>query len=363
VLVILRGAMDGLAMLAPYGEPKYPGLRAELALPPPGESGGLFKLDGLFGLHPSMTHIHDMYQQKEAVLLHAVASPYRERSHFDAQNLLENGTTRPGDSRDGWLNRALAHLQAASGKDAAIAMAQTPPLVLRGQNQVASWAPSRLPDADDATLARIKSMYSNDEFFAARLQMALDSQEIAGDMMSGNNRASRKALATEMVKATAKFLTAPEGPRIAVLESGGWDTHANQGAASGNLANRLKDLDASLDNLRREMGAAWSNTVVAVVTEFGRTVKINGTRGTDHGTAGAALLLGGAVNGGRIVADWPGLKASALFEGRDLYPTTDIRSVFKGILAQQWQISTSALDQKVFPDSGSAKPLDDLIRV
>jgi uncharacterized protein (DUF1501 family) len=362
VLVILRGAVDGLAMLAPYGESAYKGLRGELALAPPGDTDGLLKLDGLFGLHPSFSNIHSLYQQQQAVLLHAVATPYRERSHFDAQDLLENGSLSPGGRRDGWLNRALAPLHKTGGKEAAIAMAQNTPLVLRGSEPVTSWAPSRLPDADDETLRRIRNLYSSDDFFASRLQQALDSREIAGDDMNSRKRKNRDAQSREMMQATAKFLMAPDGPRVAVIESGGWDTHANQGGATGSLANKFRNLDSSLDQFRRAMGDEWSKTVVAVVTEFGRTVRVNGTRGTDHGTAGAALLLGGAVNGGRVVSDWPGLKSSFLYQGRDLAPTTDLRSVFKGVLVDHLSVPHTLLNKEVFPDSAAAPAMKDLIR-
>ncbi len=363
VLVILRGAVDGLAMLAPYGEPSYAGLRGELALQAPGNPGGLLKLDGLFGLHPSLTNIHSMYQQQQATLFHAVASPYRERSHFDAQNLLENGTLKAGGTRDGWLNRALSSINNANSqtgkKYTAIAMAQNTPLVLRGPQPVSSWAPSSLPGADEETLSRIKRLYSNDEFFAERLQQALESQEIAGNQQSSRRR-NRQKQAREKMQVTAKFLRADNGPRIAVMESGGWDTHANQGAANGSLANKFEALDTSLGEFRNAMGDDWSSTVVILVTEFGRTVRVNGTRGTDHGTAGAAMLLGGAVNGGKIHTDWPGLQAANLYQGRDLMPTTDLRSVFKGVLADHLSVAKRKLDNEVFPDSIDTPAIKDL---
>jgi len=362
-LVILRGAVDGLAMLAPYGEPSYAGLRGELALQAPGSAGGLLKLDGLFGLHPSLSNIHDMYQQQQATLFHAIASPYRERSHFDAQDLLENGTLKAGGTRDGWLNRALSSINNANNKTgknySAIAMAQNTPLVLRGPQSVSSWAPSSLPGADDDTLRRIKRLYANDEFFAERLQQALEAQEIAGDKQVSRRR-NREKQAREKMQATAKFLRADNGPRIAVLESGGWDTHANQGAANGSLANKLKALDTNLGEFKNAMGDDWSSTVVMLVTEFGRTVRVNGTRGTDHGTAGAAMLLGGAVNGGKIQTDWPGLQAANLYQGRDLMPTTDLRSVFKGVLADHLSVAKSKLDNEVFPDSIDTPAIKDL---
>lgn len=365
VLVVLRGSADGLAIAAPYGEGKYRSYRGELAISRPGTSDGLLKLDGLFGLHPSLANTHALFEKKEALVIRAVSSPYRERSHFDGQDVLENGVASACGRRDGWLNRALAPLDGSLGNEVAIAMSQNTPLVLRGGNSVTSWAPSHLPDADDDTLRRIEMLYAEDEFFSRRLAQALESQEIAGEI--GNMRQSRRrgndATQTKsMMQAAGKFLTAPDGPQIAVLELGGWDTHANQGSTSGSLANRLQGLDKGLDALRKQLGSAWSETVIAVVTEFGRTVKVNGTRGTDHGTATAALLLGGAVNGGRIVADWPGLATNNLYDGRDLYPTTDIRSIFKGILWEHLQIPPAYLDSEVFPKSSAAPMTEGLIR-
>ena len=359
VLVILRGAVDGLALAPPYGDGTYRGVRGELAIP------DALKLDGLFGLHPTFRAIHDRYADGQALLVHAVASPYRERSHFDGQDVLENGGASVGALRDGWLNRALAPLGGSFGSEAAIAMAQNTPLVLRGSNSVTSWAPSQLPDADDSTLHRLQDLYAEDEFFATRLAQALKSQEIADDMggMQGKrNRGNEIQQFRTTAESTARFLTATDGPRIAVVEIGGWDTHANQGASTGALANRFAGLDAGMDTLRSELGDAWDNTVVAVVTEFGRTAHVNGTRGTDHGTATAALLLGGAVNGGRVIADWPGLRNGDLYKGRDLRPTTDIRSLFKGILAEHLELDDAFVENEVFPDSRGARPLTKLIR-
>ena len=365
VLVILRGAADGLALAAPYGDGSYQRIRGELALPNPGQEGGVLKLDGLFGLHPALQGVYDEFRAKRAVLLHAVASPYRDRSHFDGQDVLENGAASVGSLRDGWLNRALAPLGGSLGSEAAIAMAQNTPLVLRGENSVTSWAPSRLPDADDSTLARLQDLYAGDEFFAVRLAQALRSQEIAMaeagmDRMRPRSRDAEHVLA--MMQATARFLTADAGPRIAVVETSGWDTHANQGTTGGLLFNRLEGLDAGLTALKTGLGKTWSDTVVAIVTEFGRTVAVNGTRGTDHGTAAAAIVMGGGVNGGRVVADWPGLRPADLYEGRDLMPTTDVRSLFKSILAEHLEVPEAFVERAVFPDSRHAVRLNDIIR-
>lgn len=365
VLVILRGAADGLALCAPYGDARYSRLRGELAIPTPGSDNGLQRLDGLFGLHPSLKGLYQDYQNKDALVVHAIASPYRERSHFDGQDLLENGGAHVGLHRDGWLNRAIAPLGGAPGQETAIAMAQNTPLVLRGDNSVTSWAPSRLPDASENTIERLRNLYADDEFFATRLEQALVSQEIAagaGDLPGNAPRGNDARFLKTMMESTARFLNATDGPRIAVLEVGGWDTHANQGGATGALANRLTGLDDGLTALRYGLNDTWDNTVIAIVTEFGRTVRVNGTRGTDHGTASAAILTGGAVNGGSVIADWPGLGNSDLYESRDLRPTCDMRSLFKGVLADHLQVPENLLDRTAFPDSSGARAMRDLIR-
>ena len=364
VLVILRGAVDGLALIPPYGDGKYQGLRGELALAGPDRDDGVLKLDGLFGMHPALKNTRLLYDKGEALVVHAVASPYRERSHFDGQDLLENGAANGRVHRDGWLNRAIGPMGGSLGEEIAIALAPNTPLVLRGDNSVSSWAPSQMPDADTSILRRVEMLYAEDEFFSSRLAQALRSQDIAGEM--GNMNARRRGNEAEQLKSAfasaAKFLTADDGPTIAVLEAGGWDTHANQGSATGNLANRFRALDEGIASLESGMGEHWGNTVVAVVTEFGRTVQVNGTRGTDHGTATAALLLGGAVNGGRVISDWPGLGNKDLYEGRDLYPTTDLRGIFKGVLMAHLDLSESHVEQVVFPGRTSVPPIENLVR-
>lgn len=365
VLVILRGAADGMSIAAPYGDIDYSKIRRDLALSPPGQDGGVLKLDDMFGLHPSLAGVHEAYEKGQALVVHAIASPYRERSHFDGQDVLENGGAAAGLLRDGWLNRALGPLASPLGYESAIAMAINTPLVLRGENPVTSWAPSQLPDAEESTLQRLQDMYADDEFFATRLAQAIKSQEIAEDepSMGRNRRRARDAEQLKnMMHSTSRFLTADGGPKIAVLEAGGWDTHQNQGNSTGSLANRLAGLDSGLAALRDGLGLTWSDTVVAVVTEFGRTAHVNGTRGTDHGTATAAILLGGAVNGGRVVADWPGLGKSDLYEGRDLRPTADTRGLFKGILADHLAVPDAVLSKSVFPSSDDAQPMRDLVR-
>jgi uncharacterized protein (DUF1501 family) len=364
VLVILRGALDGLAAVPAYGDGSYASKRGALAITAP-----QLKLDGLFALNPSLPHLHERFAAKELIVFHAVASPYRERSHFDGQDLLENGTSAPKSAHDGWLNRALPLLPEAkqrSTERVALALAQNVPLVLRGDARVGSWAPSRLPETDSDTLQRIADLYSTDEYFASRLQSALAADEVAGEGGSAGMSAGRRdplnALAP-VAAAAGKFLAAVDGPRIAVLEASGWDTHANQGAERGQLANRLRGLDQALESLRTSLAAAWARSAVLVVTEFGRTVAVNGTNGTDHGTATCAFLAGGAVAGGRVLTDWPGLATGALYEGRDLRPTTDLRSILKGLLAAHLGAAQSGLEEKVFPASRAARPLESLVKV
>jgi uncharacterized protein (DUF1501 family) len=361
VLVILRGALDGLAAVPAYGDGAYASKRGALAITAP-----QLKLDGMFALNPSLPQLHERFQSKELIVFHAVASPYRERSHFDGQDLLENGTSAPKSAHDGWLNRALPLLPEAKQRATdrvALALAQNVPLVLRGDARVGSWAPSRLPDTDSDTLQRIADLYSTDEYFASRLQSALAADSVVGEGegMGAGRRDPLNALNT-VAAAAGKFLAAADGPRIAVLEATGWDTHANQGAERGQLANRLRGLDQALSSLCTGLAGAWARSAVLVVTEFGRTVAVNGTGGTDHGTATCAFLVGGAVAGGRVVADWPGLASSALYEGRDLRPTLDLRSVMKSALALHLGAAESGIEERVFPGSRAARPLDDLFK-
>jgi uncharacterized protein (DUF1501 family) len=359
VLVILRGGLDGLAAVPPYAEPRYAELRGPLALGAPGTDGGALDLDGTFGLHPALANLHAWYGAGEALVLHATATPYRERSHFDGQKVLEAGGAAPGAATSGWLNRALGALAADGAKRAAVALADTVPLVLRGEFAVTSWAPSRLPETDGDTLARVRRLYeAADPELAGRLRDALAARDLAGDTADERMGGRGGQAIAPLASAAARFLASETGPRVAVLDVGGWDTHANQGGAQGALALRLRGLDSGLALLKSELGAHWRDTTVLVVTEFGRTVAANGTRGTDHGTAGCAFVAGGAVRGGRVVGDWPGLGARDLHEGRDLRATTDLRALFKAVLHDRFGVAEGALARTVFPASDAIAPLD-----
>jgi uncharacterized protein (DUF1501 family) len=367
VLILLRGALDGLSAAPPYADPDYANARGELAIAAPGASDGALRLDTTFGLHPSLSHLHARFLARELILMHAVASPYRERSHFDGQNVLENGTARAGGAQSGWLNRALEHLPAeATARESGLALGQNVPLVLRGEAPVASWAPSLLPEVDTDLLQRLSALYASDPMLGARLNDAVAIDALAdeeGPAPGGKLRPSTGAIQRFrlMAEMTGKLLSAADGPRVAVLDAGGWDTHAQQGNANGQLAARLQGLDSVAQALAQGLKPVWPRTAILIVTEFGRTVARNGSRGTDHGTASCAFLLGGAVNGGRVIAHWPGLAARARFDGRDLAPTLDLRSVFKSVLHDHLHVPSRALEQDVFPDARAAPALADLV--
>jgi uncharacterized protein (DUF1501 family) len=359
VVVILRGALDGLAAVPPHGDKDYAGVRGVLAL------DTTHDLDGFFGLHPALTNVKAMYDAKEAAIFHNICSPYRDRSHFDGQNVLESGGSGPHILNDGWLNRALVPMGLAGG-DQALAVAQTPPLLLSGAARATSWMPATMPAPDEAFLAQMRLLYAKDPVLLASLNSALDLQAQATAMMddpSAKPGAAGYGNLTPLFTGAGKLLAAPDGPRVAVLDAGGWDTHFNEGTADGQLGRRLQALDAALDALKTALGPAWSKTAVVMATEFGRTAHPNGSGGTDHGTGGAAFLLGGAVAGGAVHAEWTGLSTAALQDGRDQPARTDLRALFKGVLAQHMGVSNAALQMEVFPDSASAVALRQLIRV
>ena len=348
VFIIQRGAADGLGTLAPTGDPAFASLRGAFAE----DFANGARAGDFFTLHPNLAETARLYAAREALFVHAVASPYRERSHFDGQNVLETGGNVAYALRDGWMNRLLGLLP--QGGNRAIAISATVPVILRGTNEVGSYAPSALPDASDDLLARVTSLYTQDQALHATWAQAMQTRAMAGDLSAdgGRNAAATGTLA-------ARLLTGEEGARIAVIETGGWDTHANQ---RGRLGFQLRGLDAMVAALKTGLGEAWRDTLVIVATEFGRTAAPNGTGGTDHGTASMAMLLGGAVAGGRVVADWPGLGASALHEGRDLRPTLGLDALIAAAVAEHYRLDNAQAARALFPNIAAAPRLDGLIR-
>ncbi|WP_431283722.1 DUF1501 domain-containing protein [Humitalea sp. 24SJ18S-53] len=355
VIVLLRGALDGLSLAQPYAEPGWAELRGGLALPEPGREGGVLDLGGRFGLHPKLTAIHGLYAANQAMVLHAVAAPYRTRSHFDAQDLLESGAETRLSS--GWLNRALTGLPEALGEPRpGLATGLDMPLLLRGDNPVGMYAATRGGRPDGDLYARLLDLNRDDPLLGPAMAEGLRARAFAEAKLPPEARRSNGFVA--LAAAAGRLLATPEGPRVAALESGGWDTHAQQ---AQRLDGPLAALDAGMAALAQALGEAWRHTAVLVMTEFGRTVRANGNNGTDHGTGGVALLLGGAVAGGRIGGDWPGLGRDALLDNRDLRPTTDLRTVAKGLLRDHLGLPPAAL-ALAFPDSETAAPLGGLLR-
>ncbi len=394
LVIVLRGALDGLATVAPVGDPNWIKLRGDAAHALTGANAAL-PLDNFFALNAAMPELHRIYQARQAILVHAVATPYRERSHFDGQDVLESGMPKPGATDSGWLNRALMTLVPdgrVRQEKGALAIGAVTPLVIRGAAPIILWEHTKLPPTSEDTLARLLDLYRHTDLaFAKALEERISIAAIAGvdPMKTGNavgaspsaamtetaadakrraavhrddhGAARVKAAFASSASAAAKFFAKADGPRVGALVFDGWDTHANEGESGGRLATLLSALDGAIASFERGMGAVWQDTVVAVVTEFGRTAHINGTLGTDHGTATVALLAGGALKGGRIVADWPGLADNMLYEGRDLRPTTDLRAVIKGVLKDHLRVSGTALDTTVFPGSAAIEPMHGLM--
>jgi uncharacterized protein (DUF1501 family) len=355
VVFLLRGALDGMSAVQPYGDPDFLTLRGELALGAPGTQDGVLDLGGFYGLHPSLVNVHGMFAAGQASIVHAVAGHYRSRSHFEAQDYLESGTDQRLTS--GWLNRAVATMPARGGQEIALTLGLSAPLMLRGPARVEAWAPENFgqsPGEDFYT--RLLRLSAHDPLIGPALAEGMKQRGVSPDTGSGGPKQPQEI---KLAAAAGQLLAAPAGPRVAVLEMGGWDTHSGQ---IPRLKNQLRQLDDALGALKNGLGPAWDKTAVLVVTEFGRTARINGSKGTDHGTGGVAFVLGGAVAGGKVHADWPGLGSGRLFEDRDLMPTADVRAIAKGLLAGHLGLGGAALAQ-AFPGSFDVAPMTGLLRV
>jgi len=355
VFVLLRGGFDGLAAVVPYGDPGYRSLRGSMAY----SESDLVELGDGFGLTPGLAPLLELWDGDELAVLHAMAIPYRTRSHFDGQAILETGLGSPDGASDGWLNRLL---QVMDGERAGLAVAAGLPRSLSGEYPVATWSPVELGVLDDGYLERLHVLYRADRALYDRFEAGLQMREVAleggmADPMRGRGRQGRIA---PVMRAAARFVSAPDGPNVAAVEFGGWDTHANQGMAGGNLDRLLGQLAEGIMAFRQEAGAGWADTTMVVMTEFGRTARPNGTGGTDHGTAGAGFVIGPGVSKSGVVTDWPGLGERDLYEGRDLKPTLDTRAILKGVIGGVFDL-TAAQTGRVFPGSDGVRPIYDLI--
>ena len=337
VFIIQRGAADGLAIVPPIGDPALAAARGALA----DDDAPPAKLDAMFALHPAMTAAAALYAKRQAHFAQAVATGYRDRSHFDGQNMLEGGGARPYGRSDGWVGRLLTMLPQADR--AAMAVATALPLAMRGPLPVGTYAPSRLPQADADLIARLSALYATDALLHPLWDSAVRTQELASDIggNNGRNGADLGALA-------ASLMTPADGARVMMLETGGWDTHSGQ---RGRLSAQLRGLDQLVGALHTGLGPAWADTLVIVATEFGRTVAMNGTGGTDHGTGSAAMIFGGRLaDGGTVSADWPGLGSGALLDGRDLRPTRGLETVIGAAVAHHYALDPARVMATLYPD-------------
>lgn len=344
IFILLRGGMDGLSALIPQDKATR-SLRQKL-LPDPSK---LYDLHNGFALHPSFKSLHSFYKKGNASFIHASSTAYRARSHFDAQDFLE--ILGNNKFSDGWLNRAL---KAMGGSG--LALARSVPLTLQGEMDVSNWSPPLFDEVSPDLLARLSTLYVNDLELTRSLESA-SANKVEG--MSINRRSSTRLNLEYPIalEALGRIMSAKGGPGVGMVALNGWDTHINQ---QGQLERKFQQLDDGLLALKTQLGKKWDQTCIVVCSEFGRTAAINGTRGTDHGTGGLVMLVGGAVAGGQVKGNWPGLKKKELYQGRDLAPANDITAVLKGVLRDHLGIDRSTLDRSIFP--GSARAFDGLIK-
>jgi uncharacterized protein (DUF1501 family) len=374
VVVLLRGAVDGLNVVVPYAEEAYYAARPTIAIPKPGSEDGALPLDEHFALHPALAALMPLWQAKQLAFVHAAGSPDPTRSHFDAQQFLENGTPGRLDTAEGWMNRLLGALPGPHSPTSAVAVGPTLPHILRGRLAVANLplgpAAGNALAVDKPEIAdAFDRLYSADDPMArAWYQGRAARAELIAGLPEPEPPPEGGAPPPNNLPAQAKRLAGliarNRNIRLAFLSLGGWDTHVRQGNQKGQLADRLRPLGDGLaafaEALGRASGAMWDDTVVVVLSEFGRTVKENGDGGTDHGHGNAIWVLGGGVRGGRVYGEWPGLAMPALFEGRDLAVSTDYRSVMAAVVARHLRLPDRALTQ-IFP--GFSPPRSDLDRI
>jgi len=366
IVIMLRGAVDGLNVVAPVGDENYLRLRPTIGLALPGMDGGALDLDGYFGLHPALAALQPLWAEKKLAFIHASGSPDSTRSHFDAQDYMESATPGRKNTPDGWLNRLVAALPGAPTPSRALSIGPVMPRILRGP-----MAAMNLPNGAGATSANVldrkdigaafDQLYANHERFGRAYQ---DGKTAHAEVMAA--AASAAAAAAQEMNAADRGAPLPNGfpddaarlatlmrndpkMQVAFVDLGGWDTHAGQGNAKGQLANRLLPLGQGLAVLAKKLGPMFDDTTIVVMSEFGRTARENGNGGTDHGHGNVMWVMGGAVNGGQVYGDWQGVGDQALNEGRDLPVTTDFRAVLAQIAERHLALGDRQL-AKIFPN-------------
>ncbi|MEJ6007471.1 DUF1501 domain-containing protein [Paucibacter sp. AS339] len=381
IVLMLRGAIDGLSVVVPFADRDYIAARSSTRLAAPGEAGGVMRLNSQFGLHPALARLLPLWQEGSLSFVHASGSPDPSRSHFDAQDFLESGTPGIKTTPDGWMNRLLATLPGEPSPTRALSMGATPARIFAGAAAVANLGtgPRALDSKaiDDPRLqAGLARLYAQDAGLSRSLRdstegraemqrsmaMAADSkdaQTVAGQADMG--AASARSFAAD-ARRMGQLIRRDPHTQLAFTSVGGWDTHVNQGGVEGQLANKLASLGEGLEALGQGLGDAMRETVIVVCSEFGRTLRQNGTGGTDHGRGNVMWLLGGPVAGGQVLGEWPGLDTAALAEGRDLAVTSDFRQVFAVLLQRHLGLSEAGLAQ-VFPQlPGAWRPGASLLR-
>jgi uncharacterized protein (DUF1501 family) len=355
ILLNLRGALDGLHALAPYMDKDYHKLRPSLGLGAAGTERSVIDLNGSFGMHPALKPLEALYRNKELLFIPAISTQYRQRSHFEAQDMLEGGGAAPYQQNTGWLNRAIVEMGGPSRR-IGLSLGPTIPLIMRGAADIRTWSDSRLPEVDEGFLNRINALYENDPIFHKAFTQAQQDKNKSSMMENMNRGNGRFDLS---LRAALTMLKDKDGPRIAVIEAGGWDTHYGQERRLNKL---FGELASSILLMKAELGPLWKDTAIMVVSEFGRTAAENGSNGTDHGTGGLALLAGGAVNGGKIRGEWPGLSRAALLDERDLAPANQLESLFKATLVQHLSLTEAQIEDSVFPSSRHIRLIENLYR-
>ena len=357
IVVFLRGAADGLNVVVPYQETAYYEARPNIAIPQPGQAGGAIDLDGQFGLHPALKPLMSLWRRKQLAFIQACGSHDTTRSHFDAQLFMENGTPGMKTTGDGWLNRLLANLPKGRPTQA-VNVGEATPHILKGNLPVA-YLPRGKKSQRPLPLDRpqinqfFDRLYSNNDPLSIAYQGGREAREIVfselqSEMMAADGGAPPPSSFAHDARNLARLMVGDAKTQLAFLSLGRWDTHANQGGSQGQLAYHLQHLATGLTTLVRELGSVFGNTTIVVMSEFGRTVRENGNRGTDHGHGNVMWLLGGNVRGGKVYGQWPGLEEGQLYQGRDLAITTDFREAIALILTQQMQINSNQVAE-VFP--------------
>ncbi|MEH2196244.1 MAG: DUF1501 domain-containing protein [Nostoc sp.] len=363
IVIFLRGAVDGLNIVVPYSETAYYQARPQIAIPQPGKEGGVIDLDGRFGLHPALASLIPQWQQNSLAFVHACGSPDPTRSHFDAQQYMENATPGNKHTQDGWMNRLLGVISQKTPIQA-VSVGETTPWIFSGRMPIANIASGRnanrpLPIDRPQLAAAFDRLYSsNDALSQTYRQGRMARQAIMNDLdsemkMANNGAPSPDGFASDAQRLAQLML---KDPRIELgfMALGGWDTHVNQGSTEGQLARNLKKLGSGLAALVKGLGSVYQNTTIVVMSEFGRTVKQNDNGGTDHGHGNVMWVLGGQVRGGKVYGEWPGLSTAQLYQGRDLAITTDFRDVISAVLEDHLHLNQAKLNQ-VLPNYASTQ--------